>query len=372
MANVLDFGEKRIYELSEIRLLTDEAILLISQDHLTRSIKLSTLRRNFVGEGAEADKFYSTEDMDAKINTINRNLLEYYNKLSAFEGTISDNTAIVERINQEIQNQLSNFSEEIDLLRNYTNEQLEALRSNMSQFQYEIREYMTVVEGDLIELVGQAKSYTDEKSDKLTAEMHHIYGYGPVVPTVLPEGKFFLQTFNMSYIEKPVAEYTYTISELNDTIAHLKIQQVGEKVATMWLYFTNDMTGFTAASGVIPIDVTIKDAILGDLIVYDSDMANPKWGLTENGLNETATVELGTFMIPTYDSTIQIRVGKGIVSQGDSEIISFEFTNHEHDIWAGISGILNLHLTDENGSYLTDENGDFLAETGSTDEVPTV
>lgn len=371
MSNILDFGEKRIHELSTLptsQLRDNEALMLISQDNLTRVILLSALRQSFTGNDAgESDKFYDIKTIEDKIDGINSIFGDIDATLSGFSSKINQAIADLSTLEQDINTRLEEFEENMGILASTNQTAIDSIRADLTQFREDIESWLDRIEEDLDAELDSVKTEVNTELNKMKAEIDYIYAYGPEVPTILPEGKFFLQTFNPNYkweANNDVSKFAvYSDNDGNEAESPievlLSIQQAGEKIARISLAF-----GGTLSSEKSDIKVTLLDDY-----VYTSAGFDIYSGSTSDWSNLNEYLELGTFVIPTTSTKISIEIGSGIFE----EPITAIFNDIDDGIWASFTGMLVIPLTvDGEYLYYTNNKGEriYLTVSGSSDSNP--
>ena len=386
--NILNYDGKRINDLTLCKQLTDEALLVISKSSLTYSLNMKQIRDFFTyEEGGLQHNFLSASQIESKIDEINRTFNDYSDIIGTLQGDMKTlSTDINERM-KSLESTIGDFTtitfpkfkdsiiSEPDEEGNRTG-YIPKMQQDIADIRTDLDDYKQTTTRDIEAMFNAEKGEIDKEILGVNASVNYIYGYGPVVPTLLPEGKIFLQTFNVKFQAKQYQYYTITLykTEIDDegNIINSKdengddipfdvvvgIKAEGMKITRISLNFPD----LPASVETIPVKVILHDDYALDkkgLKIYDGIFTyNDKYGWNN---------ELGIFMIPTTATTINISANYSI---GETQVIT-SFNHYDHSIWESIGGILVVPLVDDNGNFIYDEEDTYyLAAEGSSEENP--
>lgn len=376
MGNILDYNQKRIAQVTEAKLgeINDDALMLISQNNLTRSLLLSTLRNFFASDNInDSDKFYDIETIEGKITTINGNVENINETISQLSADFIKLRGDMTTLQGKVLTKLEEYDGKFTSMQSGLDGKIVEINQSISDLEATVLGWIETAKSELDDKLNEIKGELNNELDKMNAGINYIYGYGPIVPTLLPEGKFFLQTFNPNYkwkAENTAQKYaTYTDKYGNDIISEVQVlltlKQVGEKVARIGMAFSGVNLSKSPNIKVRFIDdYTFNSA---GLTIYDSNLSSWSGNLSNY-------LELGVFMIPTTSTEILIEIEDGIIVDKDGKTapLTVSFNNIDDSIWLSFTGVLVIPYTD-NGDYMYYmENGEriFLTETGSSEENP--
>lgn len=386
MSNVLDFNEKRIYELSllDATRITDEALMIISQDSLTRSMKISYLREVLTAsekDGMSSNKFLTAKSIYDELNEVENKFITTNIQLSDFSNDILNISGRLDSMNSELDGKIENFISQFAEFKNYIsgegNGQIPLIKTEIEQFKSDIRTEFSTLTKDTDELIEDARMELQDGINGVNANVSYIYAYGPVVPTLLPEGKIFLQTFNVNYKNEDPQNYTKAVTSissgniLNNKTVMIRVEAVGMKVVRLTLILPQ-LTKIPTNTSAIKVSL-FEDHVLDKkgLVIYESiatSLTNTIYGIG---------VELGVFMIPTTSTTIEVSLGAGIYD----EPTKVSFNHYDDGIWETVGGIIVIPLTTEiknedtgeiSTVFLLNEEGDYLSASGSSDQNPKI
>ena len=380
MSDIINYTGKgkRINELVILsEQLLDEALLAISQDSLTRSIPVGNIRDYFAFNNSDtrsrADNFYTVKDINEKIAGINDSFSSVGVRIGALEGQMEEFKAELDADILEINTTLNDFTDRrfIEFQTTITGD-ITRMGEEIDSFKTEVKDdfaqFQTDIEGEL----ADAKVKLNEDILKVNADVNYIYGYGPTVPTLLPEGKIFLQTFNKNMTLPDANDYTINVGTDSDpAYITVRIKAEGMKIARITLIYPQ----LGDRNPDIAVTVTLKDKYALDskgLQIYNGSL---------HDFSYTAGVgkykDLGIFMIPTTATTIEVSTDAGI----GGSLLNGTFTHDELGIWEAVGGVLTVSLMTgveynldgsvaEASAFFYNEDGDFLSAEGSSDMNP--
>ena len=199
---------KKIYEIDDlVGNLKDDAFMPISQDNITRKIKLKQIRTFINGDNDEAsdDRYFSSNkivelfgDNTTKLNDINNKIVSINTRIDNLTNTVSENYNTLDtRITNEVNTLNGRIDTEVNTLNSRITNEVNTLNSRINTEVNTLNGRISSEVNTLNEKIKAEVNTINSKISELDKKLEGWILYGTAVPTTtsLPDGRLYIQYF---------------------------------------------------------------------------------------------------------------------------------------------------------------------------------
>lgn len=162
MASIPIENGKRIQDLLQISRVSDDSLLLVSDNNLTRNITIKTLRQSFNGDTATSglnNLYYSVEKINEIVNSINSNIASTNKSITFLTNHVND-------LEESFGADLSKLENDMAAMRSESRQADTVLDTKIANLESSINTSMQEIEEGIIERIDTAETnLTNEVND---------------------------------------------------------------------------------------------------------------------------------------------------------------------------------------------------------------